>query len=163
MKKFVSNYANYNVWANQRLVNWLSGIKKENLTAKVDSSFESIHSTLQHIYIAQEFWTTFVSGKNLQKFNWQNVENDVFVQMEKLMSQSIDLADMVTSMNEENLSEIRELNMPWSKNQLPVYEHIIHCINHSTYHRGQIVTIARGLGVDSAIPNTDYNMFNTTQ
>ena len=34
------------------------------------------------------------------------------------------------------------------------WEMIMHCMNHSTYHRGQIVTILREGGV-TTIPSTD--------
>jgi uncharacterized damage-inducible protein DinB len=35
----------------------------------------------------------------------------------------------------------------------------MHCMNHSTYHRGQIVTMGRNLGFTDA-PMTDYNFYN---
>ncbi|MBL0256882.1 MAG: hypothetical protein IPQ03_04840 [Bacteroidetes bacterium] len=66
----------------------------------------------------------------------------------------------LTYTNNELTEEI-ELNMSWSKNKLSRYEYIIHVINHSTYHRGQVVTIARGLGITENIPATDYNFFNS--
>jgi len=34
-----------------------------------------------------------------------------------------------------------------------------HCINHGTYHRGQIITIARNIGITDP-PTTDYNYYN---
>lgn len=35
---------------------------------------------------------------------------------------------------------------------------ILHCMNHSTYHRGQLVTMLRNLGVED-LPATDYIQF----
>ncbi len=40
----------------------------------------------------------------------------------------------------------------------PVYETVMHVINHSTYHRGQLVTMMRTLGVKT-IPQTDFSVF----
>lgn len=37
-------------------------------------------------------------------------------------------------------------------------EVIQHCIQHSTYHRGQIVTMARGLGLTDP-PSTDFTTY----
>lgn len=37
----------------------------------------------------------------------------------------------------------------------PVYEVLLHVFNHGTYHRGQIVTMLRALGV-TKIPQTDF-------
>ncbi len=53
------------------------------------------------------------------------------------------------------------LDTPWAKNRLPRYEYIVHVVNHSSFHRGQLVTMARQLGIDKDIPNTDYNIYNT--
>lgn len=54
-----------------------------------------------------------------------------------------------------------QLIMPWAKNNLSRYEYMMHVINHSTYHRGQIITMARAVGMGLGVPNTDYNIFNT--
>ncbi|MEI9934102.1 MAG: DinB family protein [Ferruginibacter sp.] len=40
----------------------------------------------------------------------------------------------------------------------PLYEVVFHVFNHSTYHRGQLVTILRQLGVEK-IPSTDLIVF----
>ena len=37
----------------------------------------------------------------------------------------------------------------------PVYQMLLHLLNHNTYHRGQIVTMLRQLGVEK-IPATDF-------
>ena len=39
--------------------------------------------------------------------------------------------------------------------KLPVYQMLLHVFNHGTYHRGQLVTILRELGVEK-IPQTDF-------
>jgi uncharacterized damage-inducible protein DinB len=39
---------------------------------------------------------------------------------------------------------------------------IHHCMNHSTYHRGQIVTIARSLGIIDP-PSTDFMAWKRLQ
>jgi uncharacterized damage-inducible protein DinB len=40
----------------------------------------------------------------------------------------------------------------------PVYEVLLHLFNHQAYHRGQLVTMLRQLGVDK-IPQTDFIVF----
>ena len=41
---------------------------------------------------------------------------------------------------------------PW-KMQPKIMIH--HCMNHSTYHRGQLITLARQLGMRAGVPSTD--------
>ena len=40
--------------------------------------------------------------------------------------------------------------------KLPVHQMLIHVFNHGSYHRGQLVTILRQLGIEK-IPCTDFN------
>jgi uncharacterized damage-inducible protein DinB len=39
------------------------------------------------------------------------------------------------------------------------HDFIMHVVNHNSYHRGQIITIARILGAVSNIPETDYEAY----
>lgn len=41
----------------------------------------------------------------------------------------------------------------------PRFEFILQIVNHSTYHRGQIITIGRNVGLIDA-PMTDFNVYN---
>ncbi len=43
----------------------------------------------------------------------------------------------------------------------PVYQMLTHVFNHGTYHRGQLVTMLRELGVEK-IPATDFIVWSRT-
>jgi uncharacterized damage-inducible protein DinB len=47
------------------------------------------------------------------------------------------------------------LNSKKEQFKQPVYQVLVHIFNHGTYHRGQLVTMLRQLGVEK-IPQTDY-------
>jgi uncharacterized damage-inducible protein DinB len=55
---------------------------------------------------------------------------------------------------EELLEKVASTDMVQSR-----YEFILHAINHNSYHRGQIVTMCRHLGVVDNIPAMDYEVF----
>ncbi len=133
------------------------------LYSEVQSSFTSIDKTVQHILRIQKFWTAFVSGKDVTHFDWRVFENEAARILHELKSQSAEMQNIISAFTEEQLVQELQLNMPWAQNQLPRYEYIVHCINHSTYHRGQIVTIARSLGITENIPSSDYNFYFTSQ
>lgn len=52
-------------------------------------------------------------------------------------------------------------NLKGEQFEQPVYEILTHLLNHGTYHRGQVVTMLRQVGVDK-IPQTDYILFSRT-
>ncbi len=161
LQKLTSNFSAYNTWANTLLVEWLLSLDMAVLYQKSASSFDSIDSTIQHMLRVQKFWAAFISEEDLSRLDWKVFENQAERLLRELQTQSQTLEQTVAGFSEQQLLEELNLDMPWAKNKLPRYEYIIHLSNHSTYHRGQIVTVARSLGINSGIPATDYNFYNS--
>ena len=159
LQKLMINYASYNLWANQRLIDYVSTKPEENLHAEVKSSYPGILKTFHHIFVVEEFWLDVISqtGKAPEWPNFEGLEKDVV--FSAVIQQSEAILRYVKSLSEAALSEIIPLDTPWVKGELERYEFIQHLFNHSTFHRGQVVTIGRVLGFTDA-PMTDYNYFN---
>lgn len=163
IKALVENLANYNLWANQKITNWLLNINEEKLYQKADSSYESIDLTLQHMLRVQKFWFKFIKNEIIKNHDWSIREKDVVNVINELITTSQNFKEFVSNYNQNELSELLKLDMPWAKNTLPRYEYILHNINHNTFHRGQIITIARQIGLKDNIPGTDYNIYNSVK
>lgn len=80
-------------------------------------------------------------------------ENAVDEVMSDLIATSKQLLNDVCNLTEQQITEIIKA----SDSTQSRYEYILHVVNHSSYHRGQIVTMARALGVTGEIPVTDYD------
>jgi uncharacterized damage-inducible protein DinB len=161
LKKLIVNYSSYNEWANKEFVGWVATLEEAQIKQKTPSSFESIGRTLKHMTMAQQFWLQFIREGNPTDFDWSFKDKSISVLLSRLSESSEKLRKECTNYQEADLLEQLTLNQPWLKNTLCRYEYIMHVINHGTYHRGQIVTIARHIGVTEHIPNTDYNVFNS--
>ncbi len=160
LQKLMANYADYNVWANQTLVDWITKKPAELLDQEIPSSFPSISKTIVHIWDTERFWITVLqAAPPPASFRMNGYFGTTEEAIQGLLEQSQDFASYVRSLSEDELSEMCHLNTPWAKGDLPKYEFIQHAMNHSTYHRGQIVTIGRNLGLTDA-PMTDYNYYN---
>jgi uncharacterized damage-inducible protein DinB len=160
LQKFIHNYASFNSWANSEFADWLQKVDEQLLYQQVPSSFSSIDSTVQHILRVQKFWAAFISLKDVSQFDWSVKEKQALMNVTELKWQSAAMKDEFLNYGENDLTEEITLDMPWAKNRLSRYEYIVHAINHSTFHRGQIITIARGIGLTENLPSTDYNFFN---
>ncbi len=161
IQKFVRNYTNFNQWANRRIGAWLLSLDTACLYRPTLSSFPSIDLTVQHMVRTQKFWRDFVQEKDINHFDWSVKENRAAEMIQELMNVSDEMDMQFSSFGEEDLLKELQLDMPWAKNQLSRYEYIVHVVNHSTFHRGQIISIARSFGCADGIVNTDYNMYNT--
>jgi uncharacterized damage-inducible protein DinB len=158
LKKLMTNYADYNLWVNQQFVNWLSPKSDELLHKELPSSYSSIIKTLNHIWATEEYWYSIIA----ETPEFDKRENAVLVTdevLKGLVSRSTQLAQLIGSLSEEELAKKVKIESPWFTCELPKYDYLMQVINHGTYHRGQIVTIGRNIGITDA-SNTDYNFYN---
>lgn len=159
LQKLIANYADYNVWANQQSVNWLSTKPIELLNQEVPSSYSTILKTLNHIWAVEEYWFAIITQKTdfENRYFVENLDKDEI--FKGLISRSTLLADEIKLFSEVELLKKIKVVSPWLEADQSRYEYLLQLVNHATYHRGQIVTIGRNVGITDA-PNTDYVFFN---
>jgi len=156
-QKLITTHAQFNHWANSLFVNWLKTLDGNVLAADTPSSFRGITLTLQHMVQAQNFWMpvimqTFI-GREDRPFDAAAGINA----MQNLLDGSQKMTDVFSSYSEEALTQL--ISHPDVDLVQPRYAFMLHVINHNTYHRGQIVTMARALGVTNGFVETDYDAF----
>jgi uncharacterized damage-inducible protein DinB len=67
-------------------------------------------------------------------------------------------AEFVASLTGESLRRVvRYVNLRGAAYSYPLWQMMHHVVNHSTYHRGQVVTMLRQLGATQ--PSTDFLIF----
>ncbi len=159
IKKLISNYAAYNLSANQQFVNWLINQPEELLQKNVPSSFNGVLQTINHIWAIEEMWC-FDLFKNADAVNRYGIQDlkpkEVF---EGLLGRSSMIAEKVSQLTEEELSENVSIKTPWFEANLTRAEYLQHLFNHGTYHRGQIITMAHSLGF-TEMPSTDFLFYS---
>lgn len=155
LSKLMKNYTQYNAWVNEQYKIWLEKKPEALLKQEVPSSYTSILSTLNHIWAAQEFYSMVIGEKSdhVQRYMVQEFKKDEI--LEGLDKNSKELAAYVQSCDDKDLEKSIHIKNEWLDCNYPKYEYIQHVINHGTYHRGQVVTIGRNLGITDA-PMTDF-------
>lgn len=154
-KQYFIELATYNVWANKQLCSWLAQLDAAQWQQPITSSFNSIQETVLHIIAAENIWlqrlkqeetTTWLQGiysgsKDEHIALWQNL--------------SAQLKELVAGMDENILSKnlvFKRIN--GDAYSMPHYQVLAHIFNHSTYHRGQLITMLRQAGF-TAVGSTD--------
>ena len=158
LQSVITNNVDYNVGVTQQLVNWLRQHTKETLHKECSSSFSSIAKTLKHISDTQLYWSSMIRETEVPQFDYMATEVTVQTEMDNLVNEALLLAAYV----KENMSAMSEnylIESPWFSSNFPKFEYLQHLIIHTTYHRGQIVTIGRNTGITDA-PMLDYNFWN---
>jgi uncharacterized damage-inducible protein DinB len=152
IKKIILSYAKYNHWANEKLTVWLMSLDRELFYKQTPSSFATVELTVQHMQQSQQFWLGIIANKGVALPDGMDADAPGF---KLLLTGSRLMLDTFGAYTEKKLLEkVASTDMIQSR-----YEFILHMINHNSYHRGQIVTMCRHLGVVDSIPAMDYEVF----
>jgi uncharacterized damage-inducible protein DinB len=148
----------YNAWANRTIFDAAARLPEEQYFRDLKSSYGGIHGTLCHIVWAEQLWL----------HRWMGKPNPAVPQGTDLKS----LADvrrrwdaveaerggLLGSFNENRLAETKLVRPSNGGEYVHTYRQMFrHFINHSSYHRGQIVTLLRQLGATP--PSTDLILY----
>jgi uncharacterized damage-inducible protein DinB len=155
----VKDSAIYNLWVNRTLVDWLKSKPAALMDEVVPSSFPTLKETLVHIWDTQRFWLSVLQEAPAPPcFRIEGFHGSLEEVFEGIVDQSLEMALYIESLGDQALAEEVEFNTPWVSGKQARFEFIYHCLNHSTYHRGQLITMGRNLGLTDA-PMTDYNFY----
>lgn len=155
MKELLDQYAEYNVWANQRIIALINELNEEQQQKQIASSFDSLYKTILHVWRAETIWWRRVQHEqqtvNDDPFNGSmNILSDALYQQDQLW------LEWVIGKDKNALKEkLSYANLKGDQFAEPVYLILIHLFNHGTYHRGQLVTLLHQLGIEK-IPSTDF-------
>src|SRR5262249_10390965 len=154
----VSKLLEYNDWANARTLESVAPLPQEELDRQLGGSFPSVRETLVHIYAAEWIWLERWHGTSPKglpsadelttlgalKERWAKVE-----QKRQAFGRGLTDSRLGETISYSNLKGDAK------KNRLS--DLLVHLVNHSSYHRGQVATMLRQLGKKPV--STDYVFF----
>lgn len=159
MKPLLHQFVSYNQWANARICEMLSLADDSQLNKELKSSYPTLIRTLLHIADAETLWLLRLQGQSLSfapNKNFAGTFNDARNISSKA---SEDFLHFVKAQPEDffekNTTYQRISGEPFTNLNSDI---ILHCMNHSSYHRGQVITMLREVGVTNLKP-TDYIIF----
>lgn len=149
----MQRYTAYNHWANQQFADWLRAASEEDLNREIESSFSSLKETILHIWSAEYLWLQAVRDESADNSPARNFDGSKDDLLEGWLQSSDNFRNQVKSMSLTDLQTKR----PKSRGDgyTVVVDMIHHCMNHSTYHRGQLITMGRQAGLKDP-PRTDF-------
>jgi uncharacterized damage-inducible protein DinB len=159
MKELLKQYAAYNSWAHQRILDVIMALPAEKPLAEVPSSYPSLYKTVFHLWDAESIWWQRLK---MQEHIIRPSENEKATMQDVvsgLLQQSRQWEEWVSAASDLALDHVFQYQT--SKREvfkMPVYQMIHHVFNHGTYHRGQLITMLRQLGADK-LPATDFSFW----
>ncbi len=156
MKELLKQYAAYNCWASQRIIDVLLALPEEKQLTEIPSSFNSLHKTVLHMWDAESIWWQRMKMQERIVVPSENFMGNMEDAANGLLNQSKLWNEWVNNASDLSLEHVFQYyNNKKEYFKQPVYQMIQHVFNHGTYHRGQLVNMLRQLGVEK-IPATDF-------
>lgn len=141
----LQRYLQYNLWANERLIDNIQSVPTDAISTLPLAPFGSIHNALRHIVGAESIWLERLRGQRPSNF-MSSTENKTLQEL---------LGMLVTTSNEwvQHFAENPEAltgTFTYTTTKGDPFTHlaqdvVTHVVNHSTYHRGQIMSALRSV------------------
>jgi uncharacterized damage-inducible protein DinB len=151
LKSALLSQLNYSAWANQRLLTACSVLNSEELNRDLKGSHATVLANLRHIYYAERVWLKRLRDDSLPPL--------------------VEIGDQSLFCDPEPEPQLAELQRTWPfvwtgliqfveslpaagpacelvgpDFQIVIWKLLLHIVNHSTLHRGQVISMLRQLG-----------------
>jgi uncharacterized damage-inducible protein DinB len=155
MKDLLLNYIKYSLWANERICKILQN-NPSALDKEFISSFKTIRLTIYHMWDAETIWYKRLAGESLRtrpSESFLGTDAEFFKAFDE---QSRKYITLLENMPGEKISgSCTYTTTEGKEHATKIADIIMQVMNHSTFHRGQIITLLRNAGV-TELPSTDY-------
>jgi uncharacterized damage-inducible protein DinB len=150
---FVSLYA-YNRWADRRVLDACRKLTPEQYVAEPVPGWSSVRSSIVHIAVVTERWMRGLTGENVGAAPTE-AEVPTIDDAERLLERAYQTLDeLLPTLTPERLAMPQTMRGGGRTAVLPPWTVLRHVVNHSSYHRGQVASKLKRLGVEQ--PATDF-------
>jgi uncharacterized damage-inducible protein DinB len=148
----------YNAWANNRILHALADVPEQEYLQDMKSSHGSIHGTMVHIVAAEKLWQSRWSGTPGETL----LTTDDVPSLPRLTSLWEEVgrgtARFIGAMTDRKLANTLQVDsLAAGPITLTYWQSLQHLVDHSSYHRGQIIALLRQLGFTP--PTTSMLLF----
>lgn len=160
MKRVIEDFAAYNVWANQLMIDACLLLDESQLDKEINSSFPAIRQTIYHCLSAEHIWLQRLERAANPEWLQGKITGSFADACAKWQETSKQMLGYVRTLNDDGLAsgKCSFSDLSGKVHEMSVNDILLHVFNHGTYHRGQLVTMLRQAGV-TEIPRTDFIVF----
>jgi len=154
----LQQHIDYNIWASRRLINAISGMSSEELTHDFKTADKTILGTLAHLYAAEKNWLARMKEGRAALQQRTSGDHQLEPLLDKWAETQNDWKVWINQLPPEAPNQLMEyLDLQGRQWAQPLWQIVLHVVNHATHHRGQISGFLRALG--KTPPPLDYIAF----
>lgn len=148
----------YNRWANGEMLAVVAPLPPEQFIRELGGSFRSVRDTLVHILSAEEVWLERWQGRSPRAMLTPTDFPDVASLRPRWGALERGQQEFLRGLTDAALKNVvGYVNFKGQEWRYALADMLVHLVNHSTYHRGQVTTMLRQLGAQPAA--TDFLLY----
>lgn len=139
-------HLDYSAWASLRLVDAAAKLNREELARDFQTSDKNVLDTLVHVFAADRIWLGRIHGNPPDKFitdedrDLQRLQQEWPALMQRWKMWAGPLTDEDVSRN------IGYRTLDGKPFEQPLWQILLHVVNHGSHHRGQVSGFLRAMG-----------------
>jgi len=144
--EYLVEYVRYGRWATLTTLDACAALDEVDLRRDLRAAYQSVWGTLVHVYQADSVWWSRFQGQATGKLSTFEPGTGLAELRERWLAvqdQFVTWAQSLTSDQWDADFEYR--NSKGEGFRQPIWEAVLHAVNHGTLHRGQILTMFRQL------------------
>ena len=141
----------YNHWANQRVLSAMTPLTDDMFTRNMGNSFVSLRDTLAHILGAEWIWLERWLGRSPKALLSASDFPTLQALQRRWAAVRLDQNQYIQTLVPERLNDdVSYTNTRGERYSYALWRQMLHVLNHSSYHRGQVTTLLRQMGAEPA-------------
>jgi uncharacterized damage-inducible protein DinB len=144
----------YMLWADRLMLKAVREVRPEDLTRDAGISFGSMLGTMVHMMGSQRLWLSRFWGRSLDHIPTLTDFPDLMSWIHGWEETASEIEVFLAALTDEQLANaLTWTSTTGSIHTLPLWQPVLHLVNHVSYHRGQVVSLLRQMGYQT--PSTD--------
>jgi uncharacterized damage-inducible protein DinB len=144
----------YMLWADRTTLRSVREVSPEDLRREAGISFGSLFGTMVHLLGSQRRWLARFSGHAPAHIPGPDEFSDLLSWIHAWEETASEVEAFLAALTDEQLAApLTWVDSEGATLTRPLWQPVVHLVNHTSYHRGQIVSLLRQMGYPS--PSTD--------
>jgi uncharacterized damage-inducible protein DinB len=137
----------YMLWADRQMLKAIRAVRAEDLTRDAGVSFRSILGTMTHILSSQRRWLSRLLGHPDAPAFGPGELPDLLSWITAWEENASGIEAFLAGLTDDHLAAPLTWTGPDGETRsLPLWQPLLQMVNHSSYHRGQVVSLLRQMG-----------------
>jgi uncharacterized damage-inducible protein DinB len=139
-------HLDYHAWASRRLLNAIDQLTPAELSRDFNTSDKNVLDTLAHVFGADRLWLARVTGESPTAFLApEDRQREVLSKQWPALEQR--WKDWAAPLSDQDFqAKIPYRDLKGNPYEQPLWQILLHVVNHGTHHRGQVSGFLRAMG-----------------